>query len=117
QEAFAAGDVAVLESDEVPSPVTLGSRRPVILLPPGFFASASADEVATALGHEMAHVRRRDYARSILSLAAGAAGLPRPSIPLSVADTPFLEVRMKSILYPLAPASPRRTRANLAAAF
>jgi beta-lactamase regulating signal transducer with metallopeptidase domain len=165
QEAFAAGDVAVLESHEVPSPVTLGSRRPVILLPPGFFASASADEVATALGHEMAHVRRRDYAlnllcelgllpvafhpaawrlrrrltetrelacdeavlesllhprayaRSILSLAAGAAGLPRPSIPLSVADTPFLEVRMKSILYPLAPASPRRTRANLAAAF
>jgi hypothetical protein len=34
----------------------------VILLPIRFFASASPDEVVSALGHEMAHVRRRDYA-------------------------------------------------------
>jgi beta-lactamase regulating signal transducer with metallopeptidase domain len=157
-------DVEILESVEIPSPVTLGARRPLILLPPGFFATASADEVTTALGHEMAHVRRRDYAvnllceilllplafhpavrwvrrrlaetrelacdeavletllrprayaRSLLSLAAAAAGLPRPSITLGVADAPFLEVRMKSILNPPAPLSPKRTRASLGAA-
>jgi beta-lactamase regulating signal transducer with metallopeptidase domain len=164
-EAFAIGPVEILESLDIPSPVTLGARRPVILLPPGFFATASADEVTSALGHEMAHVRRRDYAvhlvcellllpvafhpvvrlvrrrlaetrelacdeavletllrprayaRSLLSLAAAAAGLPRPSITLGVVDAPFLEVRMKSILNPPAPRSLKRTRAALGAAF
>ena len=41
---------------------------------------------------------RRSYARSLLSLAAGAAGLPRPSTTLGVVDAHTLEVRMKSIL-------------------
>ncbi len=167
REAFAAGivdRVEILDSPDLASPVTLGAFRPVILLPPGFFATASADEVTTALGHEMAHVRHRDYAvnllcelsllpvafhpavrlvrrrlaetrelacdeavletllrprayaRSLLSLAAAAAGLPRPSITLGVVDAPFLEVRMKSILNHPIGLSPKRTRASLGAA-
>ncbi len=55
------GPVELRESPEVAGPVILGARRPVILLPTRFFASASSEEVVSALGHEMVHVRRRDY--------------------------------------------------------
>ena len=139
-------DGEILGSSEIASPVTLGARRPLILLPSRFFAGASADETASALGHELAHVRRRDYAinvlceflllpvafhpavrflrrriaetremacdeavveslvrprayaRSLLSLAASAARIPRPSTTLGVLDAQTLEVRMKRIL-------------------
>jgi len=141
-----AGPLAFFSSGEVAGPVTLGALRPAILLPPRFLDDASPDEALSALGHEMAHVRRRDYAanllcealllpiafhpavrlvrrrlaetremacdeavletllgrrsyaRSLLSLAAGAAGLPRPTHTLGVLDAHTLEVRMKSIL-------------------
>jgi beta-lactamase regulating signal transducer with metallopeptidase domain len=56
----------ILGSPEIPGPVTVGARRPVILLPSRFFDTASPEEVASALGHELAHVRRRDYAVSLL---------------------------------------------------
>jgi len=141
-----AGPIALFVSGEVTGPVTLGALRPAILLPPRFLDDASPDEALSALGHEMAHVRRRDYcinllcealllpvafhpavrlvrrrlaetremacdeavletllgrrsyARSLLSLAAGVAGLPRPTHTLGVVDAHTLEVRMKSIL-------------------
>ncbi len=60
--ALGVGPVELRESSEVAGPVILGARRPVVLLPIRFFASASPEEVVSALGHEMAHVRRRDYA-------------------------------------------------------
>lgn len=139
-------DGEILGSPEIASPVTLGALRPLILLPSRFFAGASADETASALGHELIHVRRRDYAvnilceflllpvafhpavrflrrriaetremacdeavveslvrprayaRSLLSLAASAARIPRPSTTLGVLDAQTLEVRMKRIL-------------------
>ena len=56
----------ILGSSGLPGPVTVGARRPVILLPSHFFATASPEEVAAALGHELAHIRRRDYAVSLL---------------------------------------------------
>lgn len=138
--------IEILGSPEIAGPVTVGARRPLILLPSRFFDSASPEELTTALGHEMAHVRRRDYAihllceilllpiafhpaawlvrrrlaqtremacdeaaletlirprvyaRSLLSLAAASAGLPRPSTTLGVLDAHTLEVRMKRIL-------------------
>jgi beta-lactamase regulating signal transducer with metallopeptidase domain len=65
--AFACGRAEILETPEVSGPATLGSSRPLILLPPRFFAGVSADEATSALGHEMAHVRRRDYAVNLLS--------------------------------------------------
>jgi beta-lactamase regulating signal transducer with metallopeptidase domain len=146
RQAMGVGPVALLVSGEVTGPVTLGALRPAILLPPRFLDDASPDEALSALGHEMAHVRRRDYAanllcealllpiafhpavrlvrrrlaetremacdeavletllgrrsyaRSLLSLAAGVAGLPRPTHTLGVLDAHTLEVRMKSIL-------------------
>jgi beta-lactamase regulating signal transducer with metallopeptidase domain len=56
----------ILGSPELPGPVTVGAWQPVILLPAHFFATASSEETAAALGHEMAHIRRRDYAVSLL---------------------------------------------------
>ena len=56
----------ILDSPDLPGPVTVGARRPVILLPSHFFDSASPEAVATALGHELAHIRRRDYVISLL---------------------------------------------------
>jgi Zn-dependent protease with chaperone function len=56
------GDVEVLLSTEVASPVTLGARRPLILLPEALALSLGRDHLMAALGHEMAHVRRRDFA-------------------------------------------------------
>jgi beta-lactamase regulating signal transducer with metallopeptidase domain len=154
----------ILGSAELAGPVTLGWRRPSILLPSRFFAGASVDETAAALGHELAHVRRRDwavhclcellllpvafhpavrflrrrlaetremacdeavveslvgaraYARSLLSLAVSATGLPRPSTTLGVLDAQTLEVRMKRILDSTPRAGSRPARAALGAA-
>jgi beta-lactamase regulating signal transducer with metallopeptidase domain len=144
--AFGLQGLEILGSPDLAGPVTVGAWRPRVLLPTRFFDSASPDETASALGHELAHVRRRDcavnllcetlllpiafhpavrllrrrltetremacdeavvdglvrpriYARSLLSLAAAGAGLPRPSTTLGVLDAHTLEVRMKSIL-------------------
>ncbi len=154
----------ILGSPELPGPVTVGARRPVILLPSRFFHSASPEEVASALGHELAHIRRRDYAvsllcealflpiafhpaarllrrrltetremacdeavvnglvprqayaRSLLSLAAAGAGLPRPSTTLGALDAHTLEVRMKRILDSRSRLGSRPARAALGAA-
>jgi bla regulator protein blaR1 len=67
------GDVVVRLSREVDSPVTLGSRRPVILLPAGLVEFWERDELEAALGHELAHVRRHDFA---WNAAAELAALP-----------------------------------------
>jgi beta-lactamase regulating signal transducer with metallopeptidase domain len=167
REAFGLDRIEILASDRIPGPLTLGALRPVILLPPEFPAAATPEELTACLGHEMAHVRRRDYAlhllgeallvplsfhpavrplrrrlaetremacdeatverligarayaRSLLSLAASIAGLPRPVFTLGVhqpdtADT--LEVRMKSLTDRTTRLSPRRAKATLAAA-
>ena len=145
REAFGLDRVDLLASDRIPGPLTLGALRPVILLPPEFPAAATPEELIACLGHEMAHVRRRDYAlhllgeallvplslhpavrrlrrrlaetremacdeatverligarayaRSLLSLAAAIAGLPRPVFTLGVSDADTLEVRMKRL--------------------
>ena len=161
---FGAGSVPILGSCEIGGPVTVGALRPVILLPGSFCDSASPEETVAALGHEFAHVRRRDYAvnllcevlllpvafhpavrivrrrlaearemacdeaaleivsgprayaRSLLSLAATAAGLPRPSTTLGVLDAHTLEVRMKRILDVGPRMATPRARASLGAA-
>lgn len=163
-EAFGLAEVDLRVSGRVPGPVTLGALRPVVLLPPAFLAESTADELTSALGHEMAHVRRRDYAlhlageallvpvsfhpavrrlrrrlaetremacdeavverligarayaRSLLSVAAAIAGLPRPALTLGVyqgdtADT--LEERMKRLTDPRSRLGARLALASL----
>ncbi|HEX3126027.1 MAG TPA: M56 family metallopeptidase [Thermoanaerobaculia bacterium] len=59
-QAFGLRTVEILTSSIVGGPVTLGALRPAIVLPPGFLDSPE-DQVTAALGHEMAHIRRRDF--------------------------------------------------------
>lgn len=47
-------------SGEVESPVIVGVRRPVILVPAQGFAALSADQQRMALCHELAHLKRGD---------------------------------------------------------
>lgn len=61
REALRLGPVPVLVSSRVPMPLTVGALRPAIVLPTRLVESASPDLITAALGHEMAHVRRRDF--------------------------------------------------------
>jgi beta-lactamase regulating signal transducer with metallopeptidase domain len=70
RQAFGLETVDILTSSAVGGPVTLGALRPAILLPPGFLDASPSDQVTAALGHEMAHIRRRDYAVNLLCEAA-----------------------------------------------
>jgi WD40 repeat protein/beta-lactamase regulating signal transducer with metallopeptidase domain len=58
--------VALRESREIASPLTLGLLRPVILLPRGR-RGWSAEQRALILGHELAHVRRRDFLAGLVA--------------------------------------------------
>ncbi|HWN42524.1 MAG TPA: M56 family metallopeptidase, partial [Thermoanaerobaculia bacterium] len=164
REAFGLEEIELRVSDSVPGPVTVGAVRPVVLLPPDFLAESTADELTSALGHEMAHVRRRDYAfhlageallvpisfhpavrrlrrrlaetremacdeatverligarayaRSLLSVAASVAGLPRPALTLGVHDADTLEERMKRLTDPRSRLGRRLALASLSLA-
>jgi beta-lactamase regulating signal transducer with metallopeptidase domain/polyhydroxyalkanoate synthesis regulator phasin len=60
------------ESGEVSSPMIVGMRAPVLLLPAGF-ARHTENEIRAALCHELAHIQRRDY---VLNVACQVAALP-----------------------------------------
>jgi HEAT repeat protein/beta-lactamase regulating signal transducer with metallopeptidase domain len=47
-------------------PVTVGARNPLIVLPESLYAEAREDTLLSILGHEMAHVARRDFALNLL---------------------------------------------------
>lgn len=65
--------VDLLMSGEVAGPVAVGTRRPAVLLPPWLLAGAGRGELESVLGHELAHVARRDCA---VQLAVEALLLP-----------------------------------------
>jgi GWxTD domain-containing protein len=51
----------LLESLLADTPVVLGHFRPVVLVPLGFLAGLSPEQVEVILLHELAHIRRADY--------------------------------------------------------
>src|ERR1700686_3334561 len=53
--------VPILLSLEGKGPATLGIHNPVLVLPEWFLSQASEDELSSVLGHELAHIRRRDF--------------------------------------------------------
>jgi beta-lactamase regulating signal transducer with metallopeptidase domain len=60
------------ESAEVSSPMVVGGRAPVLLLPEGF-AQHTEDEIRAAFCHELAHIQRRDY---LVNAVCQVAALP-----------------------------------------
>src|SRR5207248_10689763 len=58
--------VTILYSSRAVGPITVGARRPVIILPESLFQASAADDLAAALCHEMAHIRRHDFSLNVL---------------------------------------------------
>jgi beta-lactamase regulating signal transducer with metallopeptidase domain len=63
---FSLNNVELLSSDSIPSPVTTGVLRGTIILPACLLWETSIDLLATAIGHEMAHIARRDFGLSLV---------------------------------------------------
>lgn len=64
--------VDVRMMDDGDSPVTAGWWRPMVLLPVAIAARMPADLVEALIAHELAHIRRHDYAVNLLQGAAEA---------------------------------------------
>jgi beta-lactamase regulating signal transducer with metallopeptidase domain len=63
EEAFELSGVELLTSSTVTGPVTAGR---VIILPESMLNETSEDVLTTAIGHEMAHIARRDFDMNLL---------------------------------------------------
>jgi HEAT repeat protein/beta-lactamase regulating signal transducer with metallopeptidase domain len=63
---FKLRDVPIRYSSRVAAPVTIGWRKPLIILPESFLdADLPAETLLSVLGHEMAHIARRDFVLNI----------------------------------------------------
>ncbi len=58
--------VLLLESEITKVPIVLGHFKPVIFLPAGLMMNIPADQVEAVLLHELAHIRRNDYAVNLV---------------------------------------------------
>lgn len=57
--------VPLLCSRKTVAPITIGAPRALIILPESFFQTQQDETLVSVLGHEMAHVARRDYALNL----------------------------------------------------
>jgi len=58
-------DVSLRASDELRAPVTLRFTRNVILLPAALGSALADSDFRTVIEHELAHIRRQDFARNL----------------------------------------------------
>ena len=63
---FSLANVQLATSPSIFSPVTLGLRYPLILLPLGLAETLSEAELQAVLAHEFAHVSRHDFLKNLL---------------------------------------------------
>lgn len=61
--------VRVRESARIAVPMVVGTLKPVLLLPLGLATNLSMREVEAVLAHELAHIKRHDYAVNLLQSA------------------------------------------------
>ena len=59
-------DATVVRSDKARVPYTIGARRPLILLPTAYCSDAEENRLLSVIGHEMAHVARRDFLSNLI---------------------------------------------------
>jgi TonB family protein len=64
--AFAIPSTILAVSPEIAGPVTIGIRNAVLLMPPEFILESTQEDLAAALGHECAHLERRDFFLNLL---------------------------------------------------
>src|SRR5207237_4946041 len=70
----------VVESALVDVPTVVGWLRPAILLPIAALASLSPEQVEAILAHELAHIRRHDYAVNVLQTFAETLLFYHPAV-------------------------------------
>ena len=59
-------DVAVTRSTAARVPYTLGARHPLIVLPDAYCSTTDEPKLLSVVGHEMAHVARRDFLTNLI---------------------------------------------------
>jgi TonB family protein len=72
--------VRVLLSTVADSPSVTGWLRPVILLPLSAIAGLTPDQLEAVLAHELAHIRRHDYAVNLLQMAVETVLFYHPAV-------------------------------------
>ena len=65
-ESFGLSDIQLVTSARILTPAAAGFLRKVIILPETLLRSTNEEELTTAIGHEMAHLARRDFALNVL---------------------------------------------------
>ena len=60
------GEVSAGISKQARVPSTIGALRPLIVLPGAFCAGADEAKLLSVIGHEMAHVKRRDFLSNLI---------------------------------------------------
>ncbi len=63
---IAAPPPEIAASPHAMGPVTVGLRRGLVLLPPGFLETIAPRDLDAVLAHELAHIQRRDFAKNVL---------------------------------------------------
>lgn len=59
-------DVTVTRSTAARMPYTIGARRPLIVLPDAYCSTVDDAKLLSVIGHEMAHIARRDFLTNLL---------------------------------------------------
>lgn len=72
--------VQLYVSPNVKGPMTLGLIKPVVLVPIGFLTGFPGDQVEAILRHELAHIRRHDYALNLLQAGVRTVLFYHPAI-------------------------------------
>jgi beta-lactamase regulating signal transducer with metallopeptidase domain len=70
----------VVESTLVQAPTVIGWMRPIILLPAAVLANLTPGQIEALLAHELAHIRRRDYAVNVLQTLAESLLFFHPAV-------------------------------------
>jgi beta-lactamase regulating signal transducer with metallopeptidase domain len=78
-EAFGIASVAAYSSADLRSPATVNWPRPMLLVPEDF-ASFSEEDAAAAISHELAHIRRRDFAANLVFETVSLAVFYHPAM-------------------------------------
>ena len=63
--AFGVTRVELLTSPEVASPAAVGASRAAVIVPEAFVHETSEEVLTAAIGHELAHIARHDFAANI----------------------------------------------------
>jgi len=70
----------VVDAARLAAPIVVGALRPLVLVPAQALSGLSAPELEALLAHELAHVRRLDYALNLLLALAEALFFYHPAV-------------------------------------